>query len=210
MIEIDEDGDGELKLEFKDGAGDTVPSIMVGDSVEIIGDNGVVILGIFAPHGSGGEVSEPGADEVSGSEEEEVEFEGTITDIVKNTSFDLLLEDGITTVTILTDNTSGLAMDDEVKVEAEATDVEGIFDAIEIEVEDYEGVEAAEDAEELTEAAEKAAKDAAEDAEELTEAAEKAAKDAAEDAEELTEAAEKAAKEAAEDTEEPEEPEEDD
>ena len=67
-------------------------------------------------------------------DEEEIEFDGTITAIVDDVSFELLLED-CTTVTILTDDTSGLAVDDEVEVEVEE-DIDGNLVAIGIELEE--------------------------------------------------------------------------
>jgi len=66
-------------------------------------------------------------------DEEELEFEGIITAIVKDVSFDLLLED-CTTVTIFTDDTSGLILDFEVEVEVVLSNSSLV--AIEIEVED--------------------------------------------------------------------------
>ena len=52
---------------------------------------------------------------------EDLEFEGIVTGIVSNTSFDLLLKDD-TIVTILADDTSGLTLGDEVEVKAEGVD----------------------------------------------------------------------------------------
>ena len=64
---------------------------------------------------------------------EEHEFEGIITAIVKDVSFDLLLED-CTTVTIFTDDTNGLMLDFEVEVEVVLSNSSLV--ATEIEVED--------------------------------------------------------------------------
>jgi len=73
-------------------------------------------------------------------EEDEIEFEGTITAIVKDVSFELLLED-CTTVTIFTDDTSGLILDFEVEVEVVLSNSSLVATEIEIEEEDEEEYE---------------------------------------------------------------------
>ncbi|MCH6586336.1 MAG: hypothetical protein IH792_04840 [Thaumarchaeota archaeon] len=70
-------------------------------------------------------------------DDEEHEFEGIITKIVKDVSFDLLLED-CTTVTIFTNDTSGLMLDFEVEVEVVLSNSSLVATEIEVEDEDDE------------------------------------------------------------------------
>jgi len=64
---------------------------------------------------------------------DELEFEGIITAIVNGVSFDLLLED-CTTVTIFTDDTSGLMLDFEVEVEVVLSNGSHVATEIEVEI----------------------------------------------------------------------------
>jgi len=70
-------------------------------------------------------------------DDEEHEFEGIITAIDNGVSFDLLLED-CTTVTIFTDDTSGLMLDFEVEVEVVLSNSSLVAKEIEIEEEEDE------------------------------------------------------------------------
>jgi len=70
-------------------------------------------------------------------DDDELEFEGIITAIDENVSFDLLLED-CTTVTIFTNDTSGLMLDFEVEVEVVLSNSSLVATEIEVEDDDEE------------------------------------------------------------------------